>query len=865
MRVLLGLSGRSQCEAQEFPSNVAKMAERDYYEILHVPRSADLDEIKKAYRRLAIRFHPDHSADASRTEGRFKEVAEAYAVLADPKKRSAYDRNFEFAECPGPQPKHDHGANGLYHYQQDLVRKVQRALASGDSRKRVMLQLPTGGGKTRIAGALLSDWLVNGSKAVWLTHRKELSEQTRDSLIGDGVSAMTNVAWTSGSDAPAMPSGVMILMAQTVGRRIARRNVWARFDARDLMVIDEAHHATAPGWERAIEQWPGPVLGVTATPWRLSRTEGFNHLFSEMICGPQTVDLRKGGYLCPSRVVWPPPERRIRGGKIGVTGDYTESGIKDANQDRPAVMTVGILRIWQEHAADRQTVAYAVSRGHAENLVQVFNAAGVSAAILLGTTDRRSRQKAIKEFKSHKIRVLVNVAVATEGFDLPDAACVIIARPTESLALYLQMVGRGLRRKEAPPCDCVILDLAANAFTHGLPEDCRKWTLAPRGTPGGNGRAPVVRCGQCGTVWPASSHRCKEKGGGCGYDFGKSCRRCGKWRPWARWQYEKHCGDAHDFVCDLCHVDAHILRGLPVFAPLNELIHSEATEYEGMSDDRELVIHDELAGRLAAVLAELLKSERHAVAGADDERRRELRSHIARREALMQNDAVLDELAAQYLHGLPDDRKPKGEVARSRMVTDWLSDFEQELTRWKDELAALEDRAVDKHLIFDSARDKALHLLRRSARDADLLPAAAYDPSDADGSQVVSDGPSDLTGTWHPLSELGRGGSIAVSGRNRPKELRFPDGKQSKTGGGQPYYVAVVEWLVQKGHFADGRIDSRLDGYIHPPDRQPNKSHQLSNGMWLITDRNVDVLIERSKEFVSVCDEDATRFQVRLM
>ena len=171
------------------------MAERDYYEILQVTRSADLDEIKKAYRRLALRFHPDHSADASRTEGRFKEVAEAYAVLADAKKRSAYDRSSCSPSVPGPQSKHDHGARVLYQYQQDLVRKVQRALASGDSRKRVMMQLPTGGGKTCIAGALLADWLADGSKAVWLTHRKELSEQTRKSLIKDGVSAMTDVAW----------------------------------------------------------------------------------------------------------------------------------------------------------------------------------------------------------------------------------------------------------------------------------------------------------------------------------------------------------------------------------------------------------------------------------------------------------------------------------------------------------------------------------------------------------------------------------------------------------------------------------------------------------------------------------------------
>ena len=833
------------------------MTERDYYETLQVTRSADLDEIKKAYRRLAIRFHPDHSADASRTEGRFKEAAEAYAVLADTKKRSAYDRELASAEgTDARQPMHDRRARPLRTYQQELVRKVQRVLASGDSRKRVMMQLPTGGGKTRIAAALLSDWLVNGSKAVWLTHRKELSEQTRKSLIKDGVSAKTNAVWTSDSDAPTMPNGVMILMAQTVERRTERRDVWARYDAGDLMVIDEAHHAAATGWERAISQWPGPVLGMTATPWRMSETEGFNHLFSELICGPQTLDLQNEGYLCRSRTVWPHPEQLIRGGRLGPDGDYIPSGIESANQDRLDIMTVGAVRFWQLHARDRQTVAYAVSQVHAHNLVQVFNAAGVSAAIVLGNTDPRSRQEAIDSFRDRKIRVLVNVAVATEGFDLPDASCIIIARPTLSLALYLQMVGRGLRPKSG---ECVILDLAANSEVHGLAEDLRQWTLKPRGTPR-FGRAPVVWCEDCETASSASSHNCMQ----CGRDFGKECQRCGKWRPWGRWDYERYCGDAHDLVCDLCHIDTHILCGLPVSPPLNELTHYDATgTRKCRTIEREMVIHHEIADRLAAVLAELLESERRAVAGADDERRRELRSQIARREAQMQNDAELDELIAEQMTGLPDDRKPKSEVARSRMVTEWYGDFEQELTRWKDELAALENRAVDKHLIFNSARDKALHLLRRRARDADLLPAAAYDRPDADGSPVGFEGESAAADSWSPLSELGRGG-ITVSGNRRPKAVRFPDGRERPCRGGQPFYVAIVEWLVERGHFTDGRISTGLKKYIYPPERPRDRSEQLSNGMWLYTNLKVDLIIENAKRFVSECGEDATRFHVRL-
>ena len=831
------------------------MAKRDYYEILQVTRSAELDEIKKAYRRLAIRFHPDHNADASRTEDHFKEATEAYDVLADARKRKAYDQKLASDE---PQPRRDGQERGLRPYQQELVRKVQHAFASGDGPKRVMMQLPTGAGKTRIAGALLAAWLANGSKAVWLTHRRELSEQTRDRLTDDAVSARTDIRWTSGSDAPAMTGGVVILMAQTVERRNERRGIWARYHARDLMVIDEAHHAAATGWERAISQWPGPVLGMTATPWRLSQTEGFNHLFSELICGPQTLDLQNECYLCRSRTVRPHPEQLIHSGGLGPDGDFIWSGIESANRDRPEIMTVGALRFWQRHAPDRQTVAYAVSKMHAHNLVQVFNAAGVPAAMVLGDTAPRSRQEAIDNFRDRKIRVLVNVAVATEGFDLPDASCIIIARPTLSLALYLQMVGRGLRPKSG---ECVILDLAANSRFHGLAEQRRQWTLEPRGTPR-FGRAPVVWCEECETASPASSHNCLE----CGRDFGKECQRCGKWRPWGRWRYERYCGDAHDLVCDLCHIDAHIESGLPVAAPLNALVPIEDTEYEeeyeDMPSEREVVIHHELANRLAAALAELLESERRAVAGADEERRSELRSQIAQRETQVQNSVELDRLFAEYLAELPEELKPTGQVATGLAVKKWIDEFQGELTAWKDELAALESRAVDKHLIFNSARDKAMHLLRHKASDADLLPHMTYERPDADGESVGYDGQSRTADTWHSLSELGE--SIPVSGKRRPMAVRLPDGRERSCRGGQQFYVEIVEWLVERGHFSDGRISRGLERCIYPPERRRDRSAQLSNGMWLHTDLKVDMIIENAKRFVSACGEEASQFLVRL-
>ena len=605
-------------------------------------------------------------------------------------------------------------------YQQSLLKQTQDALAS-DANARLMLQLPTGGGKTVIAGALLADWLQNGRKAVWLTHRQELAEQTRRMLTAAGVSATANGRWTSDEGAPAMAGGIVILMAQKVGlNNKGESRVWNRYDAGDLLVIDEAHHAAAPGWERAMQQWPGPIVGMTATPWRLSEKEGFNHLFDDLLCGPQTADLQvlENPALCRAQVFIPPPEERIAGGVVGSIGDYTETGIKRANRDRPDIMTAGALAFWQKHAADsansqRQTIAYAVSVDHARNLAAVFNDANIPAAVISGDTKREERDKAIAGFRDGSIKVLVNVIVATEGFDLPDASCIIIARPTMSLALYLQMVGRGLRPKPDGG-DCLILDLAANSVRHGLPEQYRKWTLKPRRPQTDGGEGPVVVCPECGAVSPASSHHCR----GCGYAFGKDCSRCGRWRSHRRWQYETHCGDAHQHVCDLCHIDAHIQAHLPVAPPLDILVDQYDPEDEmTFTDDFE--IDDGLANRILALFKELLESERQSIAGADDARRNELRDLIQWRQMVLSDDDELVRLFDEYIATLP--QRPN-RIRELQMFGDWRDKMQLELVEWQDELSEMERRAVDKQAIFDSARSKATYLLRRAAETEKLLP-----------------------------------------------------------------------------------------------------------------------------------------------
>ena len=439
----------------------------------------------------------------------------------------------------------------LRDYQKELLKKSKEALAP--ERARVMTQLPTGGGKTDIAGALLKDFLVEECKAVWLTHREELANQTEDRLSEHWAINARHATerWQQGVPALSWPRRVAIFKALTVSRRNKNSTaIWNNYGPDDLLVIDEAHHAPATGWEQAIKQWPGRVWGLTATPWRLSLREGFDHLFDTLVTGLQTSELQDQKYLARSRVFAPFEEENRISGKEIRQGEYTPSGIERSN-DR-VIMTTLAVEFWQNVAAGRQTIAYAVSQRHARNLVKAFRDKGIVADLILSTskTPQSERERVKRDFEAGRITVLVNVAVVTEGFDLPDASCVMMTRPTKSLALYLQMVGRGLRPKKDEGGDCLILDLAGNADEHGLPDKEREWSLAARGNPVA-GEPPVSHCPKCYFTTHPAHHKCPE----CGADLGKHCPLCGWFRPWSRWTVD--CPMEHEAVCDRCDPNYH--------------------------------------------------------------------------------------------------------------------------------------------------------------------------------------------------------------------------------------------------------------------------------------------------------------------
>ena len=598
----------------------------------------------------------------------------------------------------------------LREYQTDLLEQVQKALEPENAR--VMMQLPTGGGKTIIAAHLLADYLTGGRKAVWITHRNELAGQTRWMLRNSsGVRVSPQASWSRSSPAPYVRNGVVVLMAQTATRRVDESGVWRSYGDNDYMIIDEAHHASARGWEKVLRGWPGRVLGMTATPWRLSRKEGFNHLFNELICGPQVSELQAIDFLCEAQVLMPPPNELIRGGEVGSIGDYTETGIERANEACPDVMTAGALRFWQEHAHNRKTIVYAVSVRHAWNLVRVFKEADTHVELMLGDTPLDERDATIKEFRDGNLNVLVNVAVATEGFDLPDASCIVIARPTESLALYLQMVGRGLRPKGGG--DCLILDLAGNSMKHGLPEERREWSLMPRG-PQSDGEAPVVWCEYCRTTSPAASHNCRR----CGAPFGTDCQRCGKWRACKRWSLKSQCKLPHELVCDLCHRDAHLKAHLPVTNEMERLA-SQDDEVSGM-----VVEYNDLDKRLALLLQDLLTEERDRVLAPRRAKQDELRDLITNEDGDLRDNAVLDSQFDAYLKEIPEEHRPRNFPQKADMYAEWKGERRKALAASRDELTKLEAEAVvfDGSEVLANAQDRLVRILRREAEFAALSP-----------------------------------------------------------------------------------------------------------------------------------------------
>lgn len=351
-------------------------------------------------------------------------------------------------------------------YQAQADAEVVTAWRAG--KKRVMLQLPTGGGKTIMFNHRAAIAAQKGFRVLIIADRQELIQQ-----------AWTRLWKASGIHAGIIMSGhaasyqlpVQIASIQTLNRRTFPPNI-------DIVIIDEARGSVSPSYAPVFEFYQDSYfLGVDATPIR-TNGQGFDHLYSHIVKGPTIKYLESTGSLVPARPFINPLDPRMLDAVKVTAGDYNEKALGAAMSDTG--ITADLVASKIKHAPGLKTICFAVTVEHSKLIVKKYNEAGIPAVHLDGTASDEERKSIFAAFKSGRYEVMSNVGIACYGYDEPSIRCVQLARPTKSLALYLQQIGRGTRPFEEKS-SYILLDHANCIIEHGLPNAERDWKL--EGTP----------------------------------------------------------------------------------------------------------------------------------------------------------------------------------------------------------------------------------------------------------------------------------------------------------------------------------------------------------------------------------------------
>ena len=149
------------------------------------------------------------------------------------------------------------------------------------------------------------------------------------------------------------------------------------------------------------------------------------------------------GNLAPYRYFAPPSKADI-GSVHSRMGDYVKSELEEAVND--ADIIGDIVQNYRKLANGKQACCYCVTRKHSEHVAALFREAGIPAQHVDGETDASLRAAIIERFRRRDIKVLCNVDLFGEGFDVPGMEAVILARPTQSLTLYIQQSMRAMRQ-----------------------------------------------------------------------------------------------------------------------------------------------------------------------------------------------------------------------------------------------------------------------------------------------------------------------------------------------------------------------------------------------------------------------------------
>jgi len=380
-----------------------------------------------------------------------------------------------------------------------MIEEVRDLMRAG--RRSILIQSPTGSGKTAMCAHMIRNAVAKGFRVWFINHRREIIRQSVLTLVeaADLDVGITAAGFPANRNLP-----VQVCSIQTLARR------HPLLTPPDLIIWDEAHHTAAKSWATIHQAYPRAFhIGLTATPERLDG-RGLIHWFSNLLVGPSVASLIADGWLAPYRMFAPSaPELAA---VHTVAGDYNKKELATV-MERSAVVGDAISH-YQQHAAGRRAIVFMWSIEASIAMALRFHLAGIPAAHIDGETSHRERDQAIQDFRDGTIKVLSNVDIVSEGFDLPAVEVAVLLRPTQSLALYLQQVGRVLRPQEGKTA--LILDHAGNCRRHGLPDDEHTWSLDGRPKSSASSDAcPVKQCPACYAMIGAAAQVCRY----CGFVF----------------------------------------------------------------------------------------------------------------------------------------------------------------------------------------------------------------------------------------------------------------------------------------------------------------------------------------------------------
>ena len=353
----------------------------------------------------------------------------------------------------------------LRQYQKDTLNNVVRSYQAGH--RKIILQAATGSGKTIMACAMIQHYVGKGLNIMFLAHRRELIIQCSNKLGDFGLTHGIIMADIT----PNIFASIQVASIDTLRARAINKKKMELPKA-DLIIIDEAHRSMSPTYLKLMEKYPKAlVLGLTATPVR-GDGDGLGNVYSDMVQAPSIKELTKQGHLVEA-VYYAPSIPDLKG--VGtIAGDYNS---KDLEERMDRVNLVGdVISTWKHIGKGKPTIVFASGVKHSMNLCNTFLEQGIKAAHLDGGTPTKQRVEILSKFQSGEITVICNCMVLTEGFDAPAATVCVLARPTKSLSLYIQMVGRVLR----PHPDkehAIIIDHSGAVYTHGFATDDQDWKL----------------------------------------------------------------------------------------------------------------------------------------------------------------------------------------------------------------------------------------------------------------------------------------------------------------------------------------------------------------------------------------------------